>query len=208
MSEMKEAGAFAASWSSGGHDYGLQRSLILAALKMNKVPVIKLPASALQQLQQNWAPAALLSAFLAPPPPAELALRLQKSGQQLSEEEQVDDAHVQAACDHVIPSQHLEHAFLQIEKLALAAAGAKTVEHFTAEDEKRIVLMQTIARGKRDKKRVDSLRQQRRVSAALRPSPCLLPPPPCCQVALMLLQATLDADAAATEAPPAASGDS
>ena len=81
----------------------------------------------------------------------------------------MDDAQVQAACNHVIPSQHLEHAFLQIEKLAMAAAGAKTVEHFTAEDEKRIVLMQTIARGKRDKKRVDSLRQQRRVSAALRP---------------------------------------
>ena len=173
MNQLKLAGAFAVSWSSGGHEYGVQRSLIDDVLRTNRVPLLKLSARALMQLKQTLAPATLLSVYFSPPPLAELTERMQKSGKLSRDEVQMalEDAEADAAlvgaqvtCDLVLPSTQLDHCFLQVEKLAMVAAGAKTVEHFTADDEKRIVLMQTIARGKRDKKRVDSIRQQRRVS--------------------------------------------
>jgi hypothetical protein len=151
----------------------VQRSLIDDVLRTNRVPLLKLSARALMQLKQTLAPATLLSVYFSPPPLAELTERMQKSGKLSRDEVQMalEDAEADAAlvgaqvtCDLVLPSTQLDHCFLQVEKLAMVAAGAKTVEHFTADDEKRIVLMQTIARGKRDKKRVDSIRQQRRVS--------------------------------------------
>jgi guanylate kinase len=177
MLQMMQADALAVSWTSGGHRYGIARSLLLDILKTNRVPLLELSAQNLVQLKRNIAPAKLLSLYFMPPPPAELEQRLQKSGARSREEvqsaleEAVADAALQleSVCDHVQPSGRLEDCFQQVEKLALVAAGAKTVENFTAEDEKRIVLMQTLARGKRDKKRVDSIRQQRRVRAV-----CLL----------------------------------
>jgi guanylate kinase len=171
MQQMLEAGAFAVSWTSGGQRYGVHRALILDILKTNRVPLLELSARNLTQLKHNLAPAKVMSLYFMPPPPAELEQRLLKSGarsreqvQSALEEAEADQAlQLESVCDHIQPSGRLEDCFLQVEKLALVAAGAKTVENFTAEDEKRIVLMQTIARGKRDKKRVDSIRQQRRV---------------------------------------------
>ena len=171
MQQMLDAGAFAVSWTSGGQRYGVQRSLILDILKTNRVPLLELSAGNLLQLKQNLHPAKVMSLYFMPPPPAELEQRLLKSGarspeqvQSALEEAEADAAlQLESVCDHMQPSGRLEDCFLLVEKLALVAAGAKTVENFSAEDEKRIVLMQTIARGKRDKKRVDSIRQQRRV---------------------------------------------
>jgi guanylate kinase len=173
MLQMLQAGLFAASWSSSGHVYGIQRALIDDILKTNRVPLLKLTAQSLVELKRNMAPVTVSSVYLSPPPLSELTERLQRAGTRTPEQVQqaLEDAEADAAllqlepiCDNVLPSGRLEDCFLEVEKLALVAAGAKTVENFTAEDEKRIVLMQTIARGKRDKKRVDSIRQQRRVS--------------------------------------------
>ena len=177
MGQMLQAGAFAVSWSSNGHQYGIQRSLIDDILKTNRVPLLKLTAATLLDLKRNLAPATVSSVYLSPPPLAELTERLERSGTRSQGEvlQALEDAEADAAllqlepvCDVVLPNARLDVCFLEVEKLALVAAGAKTVENFSAEDEKRIVLMQTIARGKRDKKRVDSIRQQRRVSSLRR----------------------------------------
>lgn len=173
MVQMLQAGAFAVSWSSSGHLYGIQRSLIDDILKTNRVPLLKLSAQSLVELKRNLAPMTVSSIYLSPPPLAELTDRLQRAGTRTHEQvlQALEDAETDAAllmldpvCESVLPSGRLDVCFLEVEKLALVAAGAKTVENFTAEDEKRIVLMQTIARGKRDKKRVDSIRQQRRAT--------------------------------------------
>ena len=171
MVQMMEAGLFAVSWLSDGHQYGIQKSLIDDILRMNRVPLLKLSALNLIQLKKNLASTKIFSVYFSPPSLAELGERLRKAGKTDDEvQKALDEAEADAVLceqesvfDHVLPSSRLEACFLEAEKHALVAAGAKTVENFTAEDEKRIVLMQTIARGKRDKKRVDSIRQQRRV---------------------------------------------
>jgi len=172
MAQMVQAGVFAVSWLSDGHLYGIQKSLIDDILRMNRVPLLKLSAQNLAELKKNLAPTKIFSVYFSPPSLEELGERLRKAGNRTDDEVQkaLDDSAADAALceqdglfDHVLPSSRLEACFLEAEKHALVAAGAKTVENFTAEDEKRIVLMQTIARGKRDKKRVDSIRQQRRV---------------------------------------------
>jgi guanylate kinase len=220
MNQMTQAGAFAVSWSSEGQLYGVQRALVDDVLRMNRVPLLKLSARSLVQLTKALAPAKVLSVYFSPPPLAELAERLQKSGKLSAAqvEEALRDAEADAAlleaepvCDHLLPSGRPEDCFLQVEKLALEAAGAKTVEHFTAEDEKRIVLMQTIARGKRDKKRVDSIRQQRQVGGLclfMRLLVCFFLALCCCSRAVQASMAeAAEAAAADGDAPPAASGE-
>jgi guanylate kinase len=173
MEQMQQAGAFAVSWSSDGHLFGIQRSLLDDALRMNRVPMLELSTSSLVDLKASLHPARVLSACITPPPLEELEDRLLRSGSHSPEQVQraLQDAasdisllETQSIFDVVIPCSTLNDCFLEVEKLALVAAGSKTVENFTADDEKRIVLMQTIARSKRDKRRVESIRQQRRVS--------------------------------------------
>jgi guanylate kinase len=126
MGQMLQAGAFAVSWSSNGHQYGMQRSLIDDILKTNRVPLLKLTAATLLDLKTILASATVLSMYLLPSPLAELTERLDRAGTRSQGEmpQVLEDAEADAAllqlelvCDIVLPNARLEDSFLRLKSL-------------------------------------------------------------------------------------------
>ena len=126
MGQMLQAGAFAVSWSSNGHPYAIQRSLIDDILKTNRVPLLKLTAATLLDLKTILASATVSSVCLSPPPLAELTERLERAGTRSQGEvlQVLEDAEADAAllqlelvCDVVLPNARLEDCLLRLKSL-------------------------------------------------------------------------------------------